>query len=1738
MDKAPLWALTDGAVPVLPPLDERVAALGVHPNASTSSFVLPPVWRGLAATAPASTMPDSGGERGAAALLTEHVERLLEREDQARLIETVAMTLLQDPFDADAASAELADLLGYEHLELVSALLVRPSATGAQLRRYLALRAQGVGSAMQPLDLAPAAEEEERYPNVYASNDGGHMLTAFGTRFSLPVGTTREHTSFYEEVTVPPSRPLPYRTTERLIPLDEMDTLCRGAFHSYKTLNRLQSAVYPMAYKTNENLLVCAPTGAGKTDVAMLTVLQCIGRFTTERRGRLDVDRSAFKIVYVAPMKALVSEIVRKFQKRLNYLGLRVRELTGDMQLTRRELAETQMIVTTPEKWDVVTRRPVGDSELALSVRLLIIDEVHLLHEERGAVIETIVARTQRLVESTQSMIRIVGLSATLPNYVDVADFLGVNRYRGLFYFGSAFRPVPLEQHFVGVRGKHGSVQSRTNLDRVAYEKVLALVEADHPVMVFVHTRKDTVKTAQALLELGREDGLSELLTAARDDTRFERDIAASRNRELRELYNHGIGIHHAGMLRSDRDLSEKLFAAGSTRVLCCTATLAWGVNLPAYAVIIKGTDVYDAAQGRSVDLGILDVLQIFGRAGRPQYEDVGVSYICTSGDKLTHYIEAVTASHPIESTFLKGLVDALNAEIALGSVSSVAEGVSWLGFTYLYTRLRKAPLLYGLDTGDVLADPALDARRQLWVTSAARILATHGMIRFDEVAGTLHPTSVGRIASRYYLGHETIAIFATRLRNGIREADALDCMSRATDFAQIPLRDSEEDELTGLQERVPCQVPGGTATAPGKVNILLQAHISHLFIEDFALVSDARYVAQNAGRVLQALFELSLDRGFATAASAFLNLAKSVDKCVWPFEHPLRQYPTLNADVIHRITMYADDLEVSQVRALPRAALASLLRVNERVAGIVQDAAERFPAIDMTVRARPLPGDVCRLDIALRRAFTWDERLHGATLPIVVWVENAAHHVVYSDRVALRPTPQPTGAAPKYADIQFCVYVPCADPTEQDARESAYSVAWASLLWLGADGSVTVPLDEVLCPPMPPMARLRELPLLSLRDVFSEALAEAYASIAHVRTLNALQTQVFHALAHTRANLLLCAAPGAGKRTVAGAAVWRATGSVLIVARDANAILARYAALAPLMGRNVRQAETNLSACSEQDVVVATPAQVPVGAFSLIVLHDVNELDAMYELAVMQLRRTSPHARFIATGASVSTTASLAEWLHVAPPRALLFSPGESPHAVATTFDTVDIPYSDMLVRAFVKPALDRILAANGPALLFAPTRAQCMTAASELLARSATLGGLSDLDSSALDTLSARVRNADLAHFLRQGVAVWHASLSPSDRRTVCELYDAGCVRVVICARDVPVPLNAPLVVVLGTQYAARVDTHPMIHSHTRIAEYSVPELLRMQAHATRPGERGEFVVLCQQARAATLAWLLRTPLALESELGDARSVLVQALVDEVGSARVRSASEAVAWLSTSFLAERVRANPVYYGVASETGSGDPSALLSALVDEMVGACVQLGLLLDDGGGALGLTRLALMLPPGGAARLCTLSDEMHRWHVVPESVRHVLDRYVSDAVGAESLEVLRRISEHAVLEAYGVASSKRGSVGKLCTSTESSKTDASDAGMAGASPDTSHDQPGPLSSGDMPSRTDGPHNAPQDTGAPPPVGAALLALWLSSAHAPTGEKLLRMCGAKTAAHVSEARDELLVRLAHTQL
>lgn len=94
--------------------------------------------------------------------------------------------------------------------------------------------------------------------------------------------------------------------------------------------------------------------------------------------------------------------------------------------------------------------------------------------------------------------------------------------------------------------------------------------------------------------------------------------MAQSRNNQIKDIFEYGFGVHHAGMLRKDRTLVEGMFREGQINVLCSTSTLAWGVNLPAYAVIIKGTKVYDSQAGAYKDIGVFDVQQIFGRAGRP----------------------------------------------------------------------------------------------------------------------------------------------------------------------------------------------------------------------------------------------------------------------------------------------------------------------------------------------------------------------------------------------------------------------------------------------------------------------------------------------------------------------------------------------------------------------------------------------------------------------------------------------------------------------------------------------------------------------------------------------------------------------------------------------------------------------------------------------------------------------------------------------------------------------------------------------------------------------------------------------------------------------------------------------------------------------------------------------------------------------------------------------------------------
>uniref|UniRef100_A0A0D9VYU9 U5 small nuclear ribonucleoprotein 200 kDa helicase n=1 Tax=Leersia perrieri TaxID=77586 RepID=A0A0D9VYU9_9ORYZ len=681
----------------------------------------------------------------------------------------------------------------------------------------------------------------------------------------------------YVEVHVPALKAKPYETGERVVKISNMPEWAQPAFAGMTQLNRVQSKVYDTALFKPDNILLCASTGSGKTNVAVLTILQQIGLHTKDG----EFDHTKYKVVYVAPMKALVAEVVGNLSGRLKEYNITI-------------------IVTTPEKWDIVTRKS-GDRIYTQMVKLLIIDEIHLLHDNRGPVLESIVSRTIRQIETTNEHIRLVGLSATLPNYEDVAVFLRVHS-GGLFHFDNSYRPCPLAQQYIGITVRP-AFQRFQLMNEICYEKVMAAA-GKHQVLIFVHSRKETAKTARAI----RDSALAnDTLTRFLKDESTSVEILGAhadlvKSNDLKDLLPYGFGVHHAGLARVDREIIEELFTHKHLQVLVSTSTLAWGVNLPAHTVIIKGTQVYNPEKGAWTELSPLDVMQMLGRAGRPQYDTHGEGIILTGPSEMQYYLSLMNQQLPIESQFISKLVDQLNAEIVLGTIQNVWEACSWLGYTYLYIRMLQNPTLYGLPADIMETDKTLDERRVDLVHAAANLLDRNNLIKYDRKTGYFQVTDLGRIASYYYVSHRTISTYNECLKPTMGVIELCQLFSLSEEFKYVSARHDEKMELAKLFDAVPIPVKESLEERSAKINVLLQAYISRLELEGLSLSSDMVYIRQNAGRLLRALFEIVLKRGWAELAEKALNLCKMIDKQMWNVQTPLHQFPSIPKGILIKL--------------------------------------------------------------------------------------------------------------------------------------------------------------------------------------------------------------------------------------------------------------------------------------------------------------------------------------------------------------------------------------------------------------------------------------------------------------------------------------------------------------------------------------------------------------------------------------------------------------------------------------------------------------------------------------------------------------------------------------------------------------------------------------------------------------------------------------------------------------------
>ncbi|WEW58444.1 Pre-mRNA-splicing helicase BRR2 [Emydomyces testavorans] len=1379
-------------------------------------------------------------------------------------------------------------------------------------------------------------------------DQGNHLMT--NPNVKLPQGSTKRTFKGYEEIHVPAPKPRREPADEPNIPTSELPDWAQIGFGSAKQLNRIQTKCFPMAFHGDGNILVCAPTGSGKTNVAMLALLREIGKNRNPDTGEIMLDD--FKIVYIAPLKALVQEQVGNFGKRLEPYGIRVSELTGDRQLTKQQIADTQVIVTTPEKWDIITRKATDTSYTRL-VRLIIIDEIHLLHDERGPVLESIVSRTVRRTEQTGDPVRLVGLSATLPNYRDVGSFLRVDPIKGLFHFDGSYRPCPLKQEFIGVTEKKAIKQLKTMND-VCYTKVLEQVGTNkNQMLIFVHSRKDTAKTARYIRDKAVEmETIGQILRSDAASRAILAEEAESVNDpSLKDLMPYGFGIHHAGMTKADRTSVEDLFADGSLQVLVCTATLAWGVNLPAHTVIIKGTQVYSPEKGRWVELSPQDVLQMLGRAGRPQFDSFGEGIIITTQTELQYYLSLLNQQLPIESQLISKLADNLNAEVVLGNVRSRDEGVEWLGYTYLFVRMLRSPGLYSVGA-DYENDETLEQRRVDLIHSAATVLGNAGLVKYDQKSGKLQSTELGRVASHYYITHSSMLTYNHHLQPMISTIDLFRIFSLSDEFKYIPVRQDEKLELAKLLGRVPIPVKEGIEEPHAKINVLLQAFISRLKLEGLALMADMVYVTQSAGRILRAVFEITLRKGWSSVAKTALGLCKMAEKRMWPTMSPLRQFPTCSREIIQKAERI--DVPWSNYFDLDPPRMGELLGMP-KAGRTVCDLVSKFPRLETQAQVQPMTRSMLRVELTITPNFTWDDTLHGNAENFWILVEDCdGEDILFYDQFVLRREFATTEMNEHLVEFT----VPITEPMPPN-----YFISLISDRWMHSETKIAVAFQKLILPerfpPHTPLLDMQRVPVKALKRSDYQSLYPKW------ETFNKIQTQVFKSLFDSDDNVFIGAPTGSGKTVCAEFALLRhwsknGNGKAVYIAPFQELVEQRYAnwqsRLQNINGGKViskltGETTADLKILERADLVLATPIQWDVLsrqwqrrrnvlAVELFIADELHMLGGqggyIYEVIVSRMQyialQTEKELRVVGLSVPLSNSRDLGEWLGAKKHTIYNFSPHARPVPLELHLQSYTIPHFPSLMLAMARPAYFSILqlSPDKPVLIFVPTRKQTRSTALDLVAACIAddaEGRFLHTDIGQIASLLDRIDERALAESISHGTGYYHEALSKNDKRIVSHLFNIGAIQVMLASRDVcwEVEFTAHLVIIMNTQFFDGREH--------RYIDYPISDILQMFGKASRPLEdqSGKGVLMVPAVKRDYYKKFLNEALPMESHL---QTYLHDAFVTEISTKTIASTQDAVDWMTYTFFYRRLLANPSYYGLSDVNHEG-LSAFLSELVE-----------------------------------------------------------------------------------------------------------------------------------------------------------------------------------------------------------
>ena len=432
----------------------------------------------------------------------------------------------------------------------------------------------------------------------------------------------------------------------------------------------------------------------------------------------------------------------------------------------------------------------------------------------------------------------------------------------------------------------------------------------------------------------------------------------------LREALSFGIGLHHAGLVETDRSLSEELFANNKIQILVATSTLAWGVNLPAHLVVVKGTQFFDAKSEGYKDMDLTDVLQMLGRAGRPQFDTSGIARIFTQDAKKEFYKHFLHTGFPVESSLHNVLDNHLGAEISAGTIGTKQDALDYLTWTFFFRRLHKNPSFYGLE---------ISAEEHN--TIAAQTMANEYMVNLVETSlkelhdsscalveptGEVDSTPLGKIMSYYYLSHKTIRYLVAHAKRDATFLDALTWISHATEYDELPVRHNEDLINAELSKALPLSADHFNLPMWDphvKSFLLLQAHFSRIDLPISDYVGDLNSVLDQSIRIVQASIDVLTELGYASSCAAMITLLTCIKSARWPDDGPLAILPNVSPEEEKKRLEHprASPRSLQEATTLSTPNLEKALRSAGVVAPMLKRTAEpiaRLPVLSVTLGA------------------------------------------------------------------------------------------------------------------------------------------------------------------------------------------------------------------------------------------------------------------------------------------------------------------------------------------------------------------------------------------------------------------------------------------------------------------------------------------------------------------------------------------------------------------------------------------------------------------------------------------------------------------------------------------------------------------------------------------------------------------------------------------------------------------